>query len=154
MFIFFVFCLLIGACHNDEYCREGATRSALVLRGPGLLTLSSLITLTSSEFRWLVSFGYFTCFLSYFQCPDIEFMLALFYVSFFSHCMFLNFVRELLSGEKEGLLQLPSDKALLSDPIFRPYVDKYAAVCTKNIICCCASGDCQIHEKLLVSCCS
>jgi hypothetical protein len=37
--------------------------------------------------------------------------------------------RELLSGEKEGLLQLPSDKALLSDPSFRPLVDKYAAVC-------------------------
>ena len=37
--------------------------------------------------------------------------------------------RELLSGEKEGLLQLPSDKALLSDPVFRPFVEKYAAVC-------------------------
>nr|CAB3455396.1 unnamed protein product [Digitaria exilis]CAB3459073.1 unnamed protein product [Digitaria exilis] len=35
--------------------------------------------------------------------------------------------RELLSGEKEGLLQLPSDKALLSDPSFRPLVEKYAA---------------------------
>ncbi|KAG2673703.1 hypothetical protein I3843_13G090700 [Carya illinoinensis] len=34
---------------------------------------------------------------------------------------------ELLSGEKEGLLQLPSDKALLSDTVFRPLVDKYAA---------------------------
>jgi L-ascorbate peroxidase len=37
--------------------------------------------------------------------------------------------RELLSGDKDGLLQLPSDKALLSDPSFRPLVDKYAAVC-------------------------
>jgi hypothetical protein len=43
--------------------------------------------------------------------------------------MFLNFIRELLSGEKEGLLQLPSDKALLSDAAFRPLVDKYAVVC-------------------------
>ncbi|CAH2041445.1 unnamed protein product [Thlaspi arvense] len=34
---------------------------------------------------------------------------------------------ELLSGEKEGLLQLPSDKALLHDPVFRPLVEKYAA---------------------------
>ncbi|CAH2041446.1 unnamed protein product [Thlaspi arvense] len=34
---------------------------------------------------------------------------------------------ELLSGEKDGLLQLPSDKALLSDPAFRPLVEKYAA---------------------------
>ncbi|KAL6195707.1 hypothetical protein ACLB2K_031325 [Fragaria x ananassa] len=33
----------------------------------------------------------------------------------------------LLSGEKEGLLQLPTDKALLSDPVFRPLVEKYAA---------------------------
>ncbi|AQK55107.1 L-ascorbate peroxidase 2 cytosolic [Zea mays] len=34
---------------------------------------------------------------------------------------------ELLSGDKEGLLQLPSDKALLNDPVFRPLVEKYAA---------------------------
>ncbi|KAK8942982.1 L-ascorbate peroxidase, cytosolic [Platanthera zijinensis] len=34
---------------------------------------------------------------------------------------------ELLSGEKEGLIQLPSDKALLTDPHFRPLVEKYAA---------------------------
>lgn len=38
--------------------------------------------------------------------------------------------RELVSGEKEGLLQLPSDKALLTDPVFRPLVEKYAAVRT------------------------
>ncbi|ONM26391.1 ascorbate peroxidase2 [Zea mays] len=38
-----------------------------------------------------------------------------------------SYFKELLSGEKEGLLQLPSDKALLSDPSFRPLVDKYAA---------------------------
>ncbi|KAF6134850.1 hypothetical protein GIB67_002251 [Kingdonia uniflora] len=37
------------------------------------------------------------------------------------------FIKELLSGEKQGLLQLPSDKALLSDPAFRPLVEKYAA---------------------------
>ncbi|GAY38256.1 hypothetical protein CUMW_035290 [Citrus unshiu] len=36
--------------------------------------------------------------------------------------------RELLTGEKDGLLQLPSDKALLDDPVFRPLVEKYAAV--------------------------
>ncbi|WZY74057.1 hypothetical protein YC2023_006297 [Brassica napus] len=34
---------------------------------------------------------------------------------------------ELLSGEKQGLLQLPTDKALLEDPIFRPLVERYAA---------------------------
>ncbi|KAL5210001.1 hypothetical protein ABZP36_005624 [Zizania latifolia] len=38
-----------------------------------------------------------------------------------------TYFKELLSGDKEGLLQLPSDKALLSDPAFRPLVDKYAA---------------------------
>uniref|UniRef100_A0A2N9IP45 L-ascorbate peroxidase n=2 Tax=Fagus sylvatica TaxID=28930 RepID=A0A2N9IP45_FAGSY len=38
-----------------------------------------------------------------------------------------TYFTELLSGEKEGLLQLPTDKALLSDPVFRPLVDKYAA---------------------------
>ena len=47
-----------------------------------------------------------------------------------SHFVYKTFVivRELLSGEKEGLLQLPSDKALLCDPAFRPLVEKYAAV--------------------------
>ncbi|KAJ6804673.1 L-ascorbate peroxidase 2, cytosolic [Iris pallida] len=38
-----------------------------------------------------------------------------------------SYYKELLTGEKEGLLQLPSDKALLSDPVFRPLVEKYAA---------------------------
>ncbi|XP_031286917.1 L-ascorbate peroxidase, cytosolic [Pistacia vera] len=38
-----------------------------------------------------------------------------------------SYFKELLDGEKDGLLQLPSDKALLTDPVFRPLVDKYAA---------------------------
>ncbi|KAL4189359.1 hypothetical protein AMTRI_Chr08g206650 [Amborella trichopoda] len=38
-----------------------------------------------------------------------------------------SYFKELLSGEKEGLLQLPSDKALIEDPAFHPYVEKYAA---------------------------
>ncbi|KAA0037799.1 L-ascorbate peroxidase, cytosolic [Cucumis melo var. makuwa] len=38
-----------------------------------------------------------------------------------------SYFTELLTGEKEGLLQLVSDKALLSDPVFRPLVEKYAA---------------------------
>ncbi|KAG7019227.1 L-ascorbate peroxidase 1, cytosolic, partial [Cucurbita argyrosperma subsp. argyrosperma] len=38
-----------------------------------------------------------------------------------------SYFKELLAGEKEGLLQLVSDKALLSDPVFRPLVEKYAA---------------------------
>ncbi|XP_062176937.1 L-ascorbate peroxidase 3 [Alnus glutinosa] len=33
---------------------------------------------------------------------------------------------ELLKGESEGLLQLPTDKALLNDPEFRRYVELYA----------------------------
>ncbi|KAL1545875.1 L-ascorbate peroxidase 2, cytosolic [Salvia divinorum] len=37
-----------------------------------------------------------------------------------------SYFKELLSGEKEGLIHLPSDKALLKDPIFRSYVEKYA----------------------------
>jgi L-ascorbate peroxidase len=32
----------------------------------------------------------------------------------------------LLTGEKEGLIQLPSDKALLEDPITRELVELYA----------------------------
>nr|GMD22613.1 ascorbate peroxidase [Ipomoea batatas] len=38
-----------------------------------------------------------------------------------------SYFKELLSGEKEGLLQLPTDKALLEDPVFCPLVEKYAA---------------------------
>lgn len=33
---------------------------------------------------------------------------------------------ELLKGEAEGLLKLPTDKALVEDPAFRPYVELYA----------------------------
>ncbi|CAI0557489.1 unnamed protein product, partial [Linum tenue] len=33
---------------------------------------------------------------------------------------------ELLKGETEGLLKLPTDNALLDDPAFRPFVDLYA----------------------------
>ncbi|MFS8031491.1 putative L-ascorbate peroxidase [Helianthus anomalus] len=33
---------------------------------------------------------------------------------------------ELLKGESEGLLKLPTDIALMDDPAFRPYVDLYA----------------------------
>ncbi|KAK4764071.1 hypothetical protein SAY87_013509 [Trapa incisa] len=38
-----------------------------------------------------------------------------------------SYFKELLGDEKDDLLKLPSDKALLSDPIFRPLVEKYAA---------------------------
>ncbi|CAK9166834.1 unnamed protein product [Ilex paraguariensis] len=38
-----------------------------------------------------------------------------------------SFFKELLSGDKEGLIQLPSDKALLEDPVFHPLVEKYVA---------------------------
>jgi hypothetical protein len=36
--------------------------------------------------------------------------------------------RELLKGESDGLLLLPSDKALIDDPAFRPFVEIYAKV--------------------------
>ncbi|KAF8105202.1 hypothetical protein N665_0161s0002 [Sinapis alba] len=37
-----------------------------------------------------------------------------------------SYFKELLSGEKESLLQLVSDKALLDDPVFRLLVEKYS----------------------------
>jgi len=40
----------------------------------------------------------------------------------------LCYCSELLSEESEGLLKLPTDKALLSDPEFRRYVELYAKV--------------------------
>ncbi|WOG86956.1 hypothetical protein DCAR_0206175 [Daucus carota subsp. sativus] len=38
-----------------------------------------------------------------------------------------SYFKELLTGEKEGLLQLATDKSLLNDHVFRPLVEKYAA---------------------------
>eukprot|EP00270_Netrium_digitus_P020947 TRINITY_DN877_c0_g1_i1.p1 TRINITY_DN877_c0_g1~~TRINITY_DN877_c0_g1_i1.p1 ORF type:complete len:299 (+),score=54.16 TRINITY_DN877_c0_g1_i1:72-968(+) len=38
-----------------------------------------------------------------------------------------SYFQELLSGESEGLLKLPTDKCLVSDPSFRSYVQLYAA---------------------------
>ena len=37
-----------------------------------------------------------------------------------------SYFLELLKGESEGLLQLPTDKTLVEDPAFRPFVDLYA----------------------------
>ncbi|CAA0827012.1 L-ascorbate peroxidase 1- cytosolic [Striga hermonthica] len=37
-----------------------------------------------------------------------------------------SYFKELLEGDKDGLLKLPSDKALLFDPSFRPLVELYA----------------------------
>lgn len=37
-------------------------------------------------------------------------------------------IRELLNGESRGLLKLPTDKALMEDPMFRSYVELYARV--------------------------
>ncbi|XP_074335805.1 uncharacterized protein LOC141672989 isoform X2 [Apium graveolens] len=39
-----------------------------------------------------------------------------------------SYFTELLTGEKEGLLQFPTDKSLLEDPVFCPLVDKYADI--------------------------
>lgn len=37
-----------------------------------------------------------------------------------------SYFKELLKGESDGLLLLPSDKALIDDPAFRPFVEIYA----------------------------
>lgn len=101
------------------FCREGATRSVLALRDHGLLTLLSLTTHTLSEFPVPVWLSWSNLF-----------ALCLFFIMCFTLLKYvIELDRELLSGEKEGLLQLPTDKALLADPVFRPLVEKYAAVC-------------------------
>ncbi|XVF65188.1 hypothetical protein PTKIN_Ptkin09bG0227000 [Pterospermum kingtungense] len=38
-----------------------------------------------------------------------------------------SYFKELLFGEREGLLQLPTDKVLLTDLVFCPLAEKYAA---------------------------
>jgi len=42
--------------------------------------------------------------------------------------------REVLKGQSDGLLLLPTDKALLEDPAFRPFVELYARVKPENSI--------------------
>eukprot|EP00850_Spirogloea_muscicola_P022813 SM000313S11963 [mRNA] locus=s313:143:1855:+ [translate_table: standard] len=37
-----------------------------------------------------------------------------------------DYFQELMGGERDGLLQLPSDKVLVEDDKFRPYVELYA----------------------------
>ena len=122
--LFFLF-FFWGLCYQCYwfmwicFCREGATRSVLALRDRGLLTLLSLTTHTLSEFPVPVWLSWSNLF-----------ALCLFFIMCFTVLKYvLELDRELLSGEKEGLLQLPTDKALLADPVFRPLVDKYAAVC-------------------------
>ncbi|KVH99376.1 hypothetical protein Ccrd_022390 [Cynara cardunculus var. scolymus] len=41
---------------------------------------------------------------------------------------------KLLAGEKEGLLKLHTNKALIADPVFRPLVEKYAALTDRDEI--------------------
>jgi hypothetical protein len=40
---------------------------------------------------------------------------------------------ELLKGDSEGLLKLPTDKVLVEDPEFRRYVEQYAKVHTVQL---------------------
>lgn len=121
-FFFFFFWGLCYQCYWFMwicFCREGATRSVLALRDHGLLTLLSLTTHTLSEFPVPVWLSWSNLF-----------ALCLFFIMCFTLLKYvIELDRELLSGEKEGLLQLPTDKALLADPVFRPLVEKYAAVC-------------------------
>lgn len=44
------------------------------------------------------------------------------------YLLILAICRELLKGESEGLLKLPTDNALLEDSAFRSYVELYAKV--------------------------
>lgn len=103
--------------------REDATRSDLDLRDHGLQTLSSLTTLTLSMPRPALRLFCIHILKDLdIKCTRLWYHLVICYL-----LIVMN--RELLSGEKEGLLQLPTDKTLLSDPSFRPLVEKYAAVC-------------------------
>lgn len=51
-------------------------------------------------------------------------------VSFFllNKCNEFMIIRELLDGDSNGLLKLPTDKSLLEDSQFRHYVELYAQV--------------------------
>lgn len=51
----------------------------------------------------------------------------------YMHLPFVYPTSELLQGESEGLLKLPSDLALLDDPEFRRYVELYAKVYYRDL---------------------
>lgn len=44
-------------------------------------------------------------------------------------------IRELLKGKSQGLLKLPTDKALVEDPEFHHYVELYANVNWLKCLC-------------------
>ena len=50
--------------------------------------------------------------------------------------LIFTILRELLKGESDGLLKLPTDNALLEDPAFRNYVELYAKVIYAHISLC------------------
>lgn len=56
--------------------------------------------------------------------------------------------RELLKGDSEGLLRLPTDVALVEDPNFRPYVELYARVLQITLAINCNNSDFTIAEEL------
>lgn len=50
--------------------------------------------------------------------------------------LIFTILRELLKGESEGLLKLPTDNALLEDPAFQNYVELYAKVIYAHVSLC------------------
>ncbi|XP_039003145.1 L-ascorbate peroxidase 2, cytosolic-like [Hibiscus syriacus] len=60
-----------------------------------------------------------------------------------------SYFKELVSGEQEGLIQLPSDKAFMEDPVFRPLVHKYAAVRIISLISVYLSLSVEISREIL-----
>ena len=127
----FSWAFLQGRCHKERSGFEGPwTRNPLVFDNSYFKWVYSLFRKTIriflrgrairfNEEMHVKCLPFFVAFLGSWMLLDIN----------TTPYLFNYFCRELLSGDKEGLLQLPSDKALLSDPVFRPLVEKYAAVC-------------------------
>lgn len=109
-------CLLsVIFCGN----REGHILRDLVLMVLGLRNLCSSITHTLCKtwtWVWL------------WTCICTHYALCISVYGYELSFVFIVDTRELLNGESEGLLKLPTDAALVEDPEFRKYVDLYAKV--------------------------
>ncbi|KAI8021370.1 putative L-ascorbate peroxidase 3 [Camellia lanceoleosa] len=105
--------LIVG---RPSHLREVFFRMGL--SDKGIVVLSGAHTLLTTQFGLILVFVRAHPERSGFEGPWTKDLLK------FDNSYFV----ELLKGESEGLLKLPTDKVLVEDPKFRPYVELYKQV--------------------------